>query len=158
MSDLNVTARRIGRPRLDQAPQGTRDGVLQAEVLAWLVASIPGIQTLGWREKVHAAFADTEDVEHVEDDFRVALRDFRYLPDAFVIDREEMRLDLFEVEVTSLLTRTKLQAYSEFVTIMDYYGIELSLFSVNQHGHVNQVDLMSHYVDVLRQMKQEATA
>jgi hypothetical protein len=148
MSDLN--RKRIGRPRLDRAPQGTRDGKLQAELIAHMEAVIPGLQTKRWRQKVRDAFTGTEEVEHVEDDFWSYLCEFAYIPDAFVIDKAEMRLDFFEVEVTSLMTDTKLRAYAEFKTIMDYYGIEFSLFSVNQHGHINEVFLLPHYVNWLK--------
>jgi hypothetical protein len=142
--------KRIGRPRVDGQPQGGRDGVLQVEMLTALVENIPGFQTMRWRNKVREAFTGTAEVEHIEEDFWGALNDFRYMPDGFVIDREDMRVDLFEVEITSLLTRTKLQAYAEFLTIMDYYGIELCLYSVNQHGHINQVHLLPHYVEALK--------
>jgi hypothetical protein len=135
---------------LDKAPQGTRDGVLQAAVLSLLLESIPTMQTKRWREGVREAFRDSPEVVHAEEDFWDALSGFNYLPDAFVVDREAMRLDFFEVEITSLLTKTKLEAYSEFVTLMHYYGIEFSLFSVNQHGHINQIPLMDHFVDWMK--------
>jgi hypothetical protein len=142
-----MRTRRIGRPRLDQQPQGRRDGRLQAEILAFLREHIPALEVRGWKERTLEAFAGTEEVELAEEDFRKYILDFNYIPDGFVIDKEEMRLDFFEVEITSLMKRTKLQAYGEFKTIMDYYAIEFSLFSVNQHGHINEVPLLEHYLD-----------
>jgi hypothetical protein len=152
----SMNRKRIGRPRLDRAPQGTRDGKLQAELVGHLEAAIPGLQTKRWRQKVRDAFSGTEEVEHVEDEFWTYLRGFAYIPDAFVINKGEMRLDFFEVEVTSLMTDTKLQAYAEFKTIMDYYAIEFSLFSVNQHGHINEVFLLPHYITWLKAQMAQA--
>jgi len=148
MSDTEKPKR--GRPRLDGAPQGTRDGKLQSHVVELLVSAVPGMMTTRWRAKVREAFADTEEVREAEDEFWEYLTGFAYIPDGFVIDKEAMRLDFFEVEVTSLLTDTKLQAYAEFKTVMDFYGIEFSLFTVNQHGHISEVFLLPHYLDWIR--------
>lgn len=128
----------------------TRDGVLQAQVLAALVATHPQVQTTRWRDKTFEAFRETPDVEHAEDDFRACLNSMNLMPDAFAVDRDEMRLDFFEVEITSQMTDTKMQVYADFLTLLHYYGINFSLFSVNQHGHINEVWLAPHFVELLK--------
>jgi hypothetical protein len=148
MNDLRLYTKRPEKP--SRKPKGTRDGVLQAAILEQLQCHIPALKTKRWRESVQAAFTGTAEIEHLEDDFWEYLRDFAYIPDAFVIDKDAMQLDFFEVEITSLMTTTKLQAYGEFQTIMNYYGIDFSLFSVNQHGHINEVFLLPHYIDWIR--------
>jgi hypothetical protein len=92
----------------------------------------------------------TSEVVGVEDEFGDFLNGFRYVPDAFIINRDEMQLDFFEVEITSLMTDTKLRAYGEFTTIMSFYGVEFRLFSVNQHGHINEVPLFRHYMNWIK--------
>jgi hypothetical protein len=76
------------------------------------------------------------------------------IPDAYAIHRDTNELHFFEVEVRHLLTDTKLQEYARFLTIMDFYGIEFGVFSVNQHGHINQVPLLPHYIAWLKAQTQ----
>ena len=104
-----------------------------------------------------AAFQDAEEVVGVEDDFWDVLKSLELIPDAHAIHRETMELHFFEVEVTHLLSDTKMQEYARFVTIMDYYGIQFAVFTVNQHGHINEVPLIEHYVAWLRARQAEAT-
>ena len=130
--------------------KGTRDGLLQADVIALLVKTYPNVRTLRWRDETFDAFKDSEEVEHVRDDFRSCLNDMKLIPDAFAADSEAMRLDFFEVEITSPMSRTKMQTYAEFLTVLDYYGIAFSVFTINQHGHINEVELIHHYVNLMK--------
>jgi hypothetical protein len=142
--------KRIGRPRLDGQPQGRRDGQLQADVLALLLESIPKSETLRWRDRVAQTFVGSPELESLDDDFWDCLRGVPCIPDAYVLNKDEQRIDFFEVELTSLMSDTKLQAYGRFMAELDYYGLNFSLFTVNQHGHINEVDLRPHYVAWLK--------
>lgn len=125
---------------------------LQQPVVDTLLASIPGTRTRGWREAVLTELPCTEDED--SEDFRAVVLALTLIPDAYLINKDERELHFFEVEVTSPMSLAKLQAYAVFLTVMDYYRVEFAVFTVNQHGHINQVDLLPHYWDWLKRQQQ----
>jgi hypothetical protein len=156
MSEMTRQQLCAARKQKAEAPvRQHRDGPLQAELLPGLVQHIPGCKLTGWREATMKAFQSHPEVVGVEDDFWDALKAMELIPDAFVIHPETDELHFFEVEIRHILTNTKLQEYARFLTVMDYYGIEFAVFSVNQHGHINQVSLLPHYITWVKAQQAE---
>lgn len=119
---------------------------LQAHVLDALVKTYPNIQRHGWRSKIMEAFAGHAEAHEMQ----ISLERVRYEPDAFAIDMEHSEVVLFEVEVRSVLKRQKMQAYAALM--IELAGaIKVVLLTVNQHGHINAIDLMPHYADWLQE-------
>jgi hypothetical protein len=90
-----------------------------------------------------------EFVEHVR-------RFNKYIPDAFIIDKAEMLLHFFEIEVYNPMTNGKLEAYGWLTTDMAAHGIDFGVYVVNKYGHINRVDLLPHYVRALQRARAEA--
>jgi hypothetical protein len=162
LNDLNRTRRGTLR-KLREALAGpdrakVKPKPLQSDLLALLLQAHPAIKTQAWRRTVYDAFKGSEEVAWQEEDFHDALLALNLLPDAYAVYPETMELHFFEVEVTHLLSREKMEAYAVFLTNMDYYGIEFAVFTVNQHGHINQVPLLHSYIDWLKDRMTESPA
>lgn len=159
LGDL-IAYRKAGMPKpVKRTPENRLIG-LQNDMMKLLIEQTPGIQTKRWRQTVVQAFAGADCLDGDEDDFHDAVYSLRQLPDAFVVNRDQQFVHFFEVEITSPMSRAKLHSYAQMVAVFDYYHIEFAVFSVNQYGHINLVDLLPYYAQWLKsqQEKQEASA
>lgn len=129
--------------------KGRHFGKSQEAVMPLLLEHIPGTRTKRWREAVLSEMMGLPEIVHAEDDFRTLIRRMVLVPDAYLINMDVPELHFFEVEVSSPMSRDKLQTYAKFLTDLHFYGIEFACFTVNQHGHINEVHLFPHYLDWL---------
>jgi hypothetical protein len=123
----------------------------QEHILLALCNTYPEVQRQGWRLATITAFAALDDVQACDGDFEALVRELRYVPDGYVIGPSE--LHFFEVEVHSPMSAAKLRAYGHFAIGCAFYGISFAVFSVNQHGHINEVDLLPHYAEWLEEAR-----
>lgn len=122
--------------------------IMQEDILQLLIQTYPNLKRGQWRKEVVEAFGDTEESDLLQE----CVRGLRYEPDAYAIEKELGELVFFEVEVTSLLKRDKLQAYAAFA--MELAGIvTFGVMTVNKHGHINHIDLLPHYAAWLEENK-----
>jgi hypothetical protein len=128
---------------------GRHFGKSQEAVMPLLLEHIPGTRTKRWRETVLQEMGALPGAVDEAEDFRALVMGLSLVPDAFLINKDTAELHFFEVEVSSPMSRSKLQSYAKFLTDMHYYGIEFACFTVNQHGHINEVHLFPHYLDWL---------
>jgi hypothetical protein len=96
------------------------------------------------------------DCECDAEDFQVAVNGLAFVPDGYIIYPETRELHFFEVEVTSPMSKEKLESYGAFVGTMHTYWVDFEVYTVNQHGHINRVDLLLHYGDWLLKRRAEA--
>jgi len=120
--------------------------VPQERILGLLCAQYTQLRRLHMAREVSSLDDDT--------DFREMVSAIKRRPDAFAIYPDERRVDFFEVEVTHRMGEAKLYDYAKLVTDMDYYGVELNVYVVNQYGHVNRLDLFPYYIDSLGAAKE----
>ena len=111
---------------------------LHKTLIQKLLGDIPGCVTDGfWRE--HDALRKSLDLGPL----RVKIR-----PDAFRINHETSEIEIYEVEVESVLTPTKIR---ELGLLWDDWDAEGShdwlpvLFVVDRYGNINRLDLMDAY-------------
>lgn len=116
-------------------------------ILEQFMASCPQVSRLRWKQTVLERLAEFDIDECERKDAAAEIAKFTFIPDAFAVYPETNEIHFFEVEITSLMPKHKLQAYAKLVTDMDSNGIELALFTLNQHAHMNHVYLLPHYLE-----------
>lgn len=116
-------------------------------VLERLMKSCPQVSRLRWKQTVLARLAEFDIDDWEREDATDEIGKFRLIPDAYAIYPDTNEIHFFEVEITSLMKKSKLEAYAKLVTDMDSNGIELALFTLNQHAHMNHVYLLPHYLE-----------
>ena len=122
--------------------------IMQEDILQLLLQTYPNLKPGQWRKEFMQAFGDLEE----SDILRECVERMRYEPDAYAVEKELGELVFFEVEVTSLLKRAKLQSYAAFA--MELAGIvTFGVMTVNKHGHINHIDLLPHYAAWLEENK-----
>lgn len=127
------------------APKKSRARGQQAALDAFLEDN-PDARTQRWRNAVKRSFAALEDVAAFQDDFHGMLDKIRFVPDAYIINTAENYLHFIEVEVFSPMSPRKLQHYGKMAIDLNFYGIDFGVYTINQHGHIEAVDLLPHYV------------
>lgn len=124
-------------------------------ILEQFMASCPQVSRLRWKQTVLARLAEFDIDECEREDAAHELAKFTFIPDAFAVYPETNEIHFFEVEITSLMPKSKLQAYAKLVTDMHSNGIELALFTLNQHAHLNHVYLLPHYLEWVLSQREE---
>jgi len=81
--------------------------IMQEDILQLLIKTYPNLKRGQWRKEFMLAFGNLEESDILQE----CVHGLRYEPDAYAIEKELGELVFFEVEVTSLLKRAKLQAY-----------------------------------------------
>lgn len=114
-------------------------------ILAELMERYPQISRRLWRTGVIKRLPEFGLGNEEREDVESIFREFPFLPDAFACYPEEKRIDIFEIEATSMMKRRKLEAYAAMMVELDFFGIDMQLLTMNQHRHMNTVDLWSHY-------------
>jgi hypothetical protein len=122
--------------------------IMQEDILQLLLRTYPNLKRDRWRKATMEAFGDLEESDILSE----CIQRLRYEPDAYAVEKDLRELVFFEVEVTSLLKRAKLQAYAAFA--MELAGIvTFGVLTVNKHGHINTIDLLPHYAAWLEENK-----
>lgn len=119
-------------------------------VLADLMTEYPQISRTAWRVSVIKRLPEFGLEPEECEDVASIVYGFSFLPDAFACYPAEKKIDIFEAEVTSIMKRRKLQAYAQMQVELDFFSIEMQLLTINQHRHMNAVDLGPHYIDWLK--------
>jgi hypothetical protein len=122
---------------------------LQKPMVDLLITTYPQLRTTRWRNAVEEAFREVAADVGIDEDFRPMLDGVPYIPDAYFCDVENNELHFFEVEISHLLSGEKLRAYGKFAIDLAAFGVNLALFTVNKHGHINAVDLVPAYGEYL---------
>lgn len=73
-----------------------------------------------------------------EREWQEETRGLRVIPDAFKIDPQALKVTVYEVEVTSFVSREKMDAFVELFWIIDEYEWTLDLVRVDQWGNETQ--------------------
>lgn len=124
---------------------------LSEPILLALQASIPTVRTGRWREAAVAELTLGTRRHGLPRDFVETVRAFKkFIPDAYLIDKEERCLHFFEIEIFNPMREAKLDAYGWFATDMAGFGIDFGVYTVNKYGHINRVDLLPYYIRAIR--------
>lgn len=142
-------AQRLRMPHMKKA-SGKDRRQPEREIVESLLKACPQVQRLRWKETVLKRLAEFDLDEMEAEGAAAVVKDISLIPDAFAIYPEEHEIHFFEVEITSLMSKAKLQIYAKMVTDLNTYGIELTVYTLNHHGHMNHVYLFPHYVEWLR--------
>jgi hypothetical protein len=120
--------------------------VTSGAVLQALKQTLPEVRSGRWREAVLSAFLFRSRQGGAPRDFVALVNGFRYEPDAYATYKSDGGLSFFEIEIYNPMTDEKLEAYGKLVTDLHWHGIALEVYTINRYGHMNQVDLLPHYV------------
>ena len=106
--------------------------------VAWALKTIPGFSIRGFKDAVGklCGMKARESREWMP----------KIVCDGYVIDWNERRIDVFEVEDTHRITDKKLAQYAMLAVSLEEYEIMMELFVVNRYGHINKIELMPYYL------------
>lgn len=124
----------------------------QKHVLDALVATYPNLLRKGWRKQIVLSLPPTEDSDGDSDEFASFISDFELEPDAVALEPELREVIFFEVEVHHLMSDAKLKRYGKLAIDFLAYEIHFGLMTVNKHGHINEIDLLPHYGEWLKEV------
>lgn len=123
--------------------------VLQSGVLLALTNTYPELKRSQWRKDAKALLPIIQENEGFPNDFIDVINDMPLIPDAFVVNKDDLSILFFEVEIYSPMNQNKLMTYGRLKADLAAFGVCFCVLVVNQYGHINEVDLMPYYAEWL---------
>ena len=113
---------------------------IHRELIDAVLRDFPGAATTG----LPAALRELVATLPIPDSAVDALTSPRFIPDAFRLNPEGARIEIYEVEISSPLTPTKIFALGSFWAEWDDESVDWApvLILVDRYGHRNEVDLL----------------
>jgi hypothetical protein len=95
----------------------------------------------GFRKALREALLSDEHSELIEsEEFEVLI-----VPDAYLIQSQIRAVAAFEVEISNVLSRSKLAKYLKLYQLLDYHNWAIKLVRVNRDGTAQAYDLFDCY-------------
>ena len=101
-------------------------------VVNWLFSFDTRIRSTGFSKALVDAFSSAEDKIDAEE-IRETLENNRIVPDAYIVDKEEQSVYLFEIEDTHLLTPEKLKRLCSIWFHLDCLSWTMRVFLIDRY-------------------------